>query len=54
VRNRGAAVLLVSEDLDELFEQADRMVVMFSGQLVYETSVAQADRATLGRHMVGH
>jgi simple sugar transport system ATP-binding protein len=54
VRNRGAAVLLVSEDLDELFEQADRMVVMFSGQIVYETSVAQADRATLGRHMVGH
>jgi simple sugar transport system ATP-binding protein len=28
VRNRGAAVLLVSEDLDELFEQADRMVVI--------------------------
>jgi len=54
VRNRGAAVLLVSEDLDELFELADRMVVMFSGRVVYETSVTQADRATLGRHMVGH
>jgi simple sugar transport system ATP-binding protein len=54
VRNRGAAVLLVTEDLDELFELADRMLVMFSGRVVYETPVAQADRATLGRHMVGH
>ena len=30
-RNRGAAVLLVSEDLDELLELADRLVVMFHG-----------------------
>ena len=36
-RNRGAAVLLVSEDLDELLELADRMVVMFNGAIVYET-----------------
>jgi len=35
-RNRGAAVLLVSEDLDELLELSDRLVVMFHGQLVYE------------------
>jgi general nucleoside transport system ATP-binding protein len=54
VRNRGAAVLLVSEDLDELFELADRMIVMFSGRVVYETLVTQADRVTLGRYMVGH
>jgi hypothetical protein len=33
-RNRGAAVLLVSEDLDELLELSDRMVVMFHGQFV--------------------
>ena len=32
-RNRGAAVLLVSEDLDELLELADRIVVMFHGEL---------------------
>jgi general nucleoside transport system ATP-binding protein len=54
VRNRGAAILLVSEDLDELFELADRLVVMFSGRIVYETPVSMADRATLGRYMVGH
>jgi simple sugar transport system ATP-binding protein len=54
VRNRGAAILLVSEDLDELFELADRLVVMFAGRIAYETPAAMADRATLGRYMVGH
>ena len=53
-RNRGAAILLVSEDLDELFELADRMVVMFNGELVYETPIADADLAIVGRHMAGH
>lgn len=54
VRNRGAAVLLVSEDLDELFELADRVLVMFEGSVVYETSIAMADRTTIGRHMAGY
>jgi simple sugar transport system ATP-binding protein len=53
-RNRGAAVLLVSEDLDELLELADRIVVMFEGEIVYETPIAQADTAVIGRHMAGH
>jgi ABC-type uncharacterized transport system ATPase subunit len=53
-RNRGAAVLLVSEDLDELLELADRVVVMHGGKLVYETPAAQADRTLVGRHMAGH
>jgi simple sugar transport system ATP-binding protein len=47
-------VLLVSEDLDELFELADRIVVMFEGELVYESPVATADMAAIGRHMAGH
>jgi simple sugar transport system ATP-binding protein len=53
-RNRGAAVLLVSEDLDELLELADRIAVMSEGRLVYETPIAAADVATIGRHMAGH
>ena len=53
-RNGGAAVLLVSEDLDELLELADRIVVMQGGRLVYQTQAAQADRTILGRHMAGH
>src|SRR3984893_15690044 len=35
-RNRGAAVLLVSEDLDELLELADRVVWTFTGSIVDE------------------
>jgi simple sugar transport system ATP-binding protein len=53
-RNRGAAVLLVSEDLDEIFELSDRIVVMFHGELVYETPAAEADIRVIGRHMAGH
>ena len=53
-RNRGAAVLLVTEDLDELFELADRIVVMFEGKIVYETVAANADRSNIGHHMAGH
>ena len=53
-RNRGAAVLLVSEDLDEVFELADRIVVMFDGRFVYETPAAGADIGIIGRHMAGH
>lgn len=53
-RNRGAAILLISEDLDELFELADRLLVFFSGHIVAEMPAAAADRATVGRHMAGH
>jgi general nucleoside transport system ATP-binding protein len=50
-RNAGAAVLLVSEDLDELLELSDRIVVMFEGRLVYETPRETADLVTIGHHM---
>ena len=53
-RNRGAAVLLVSEDLDELLELADRVVVMFNGAFVYEAPASEADLTEIGRHMAGH
>src|SRR6201986_5020597 len=53
-RNRGAAVLLVSEDLDELLELSDRVVVMFNGELVYEARASEADLTEIGRHMAGH
>jgi general nucleoside transport system ATP-binding protein len=52
-RNRGAAVLLVSEDLDELLELSDRIVVMSEGRIVFECAAAGADRRTLGAHMGG-
>lgn len=53
-RNRGVAVLLVSEDLDELLALADRLIVISHGELVYETTPAAADIKTIGHHMAGH
>ena len=53
-RNRGAAVLLVSEDLDEILELSDRIAVMSEGKVAYLTDAAGADRTTIGRHMAGH
>ncbi len=53
-RAAGAAVLLISEDLDELLELADRILVMANGSIVYETTAQAADRSTIGRHMASH
>jgi simple sugar transport system ATP-binding protein len=53
-RNRGAAVLLVSADLDELLELSDRIVVMFEGRIVHETPASKADIAVIGPCMAGH
>ena len=53
VRAAGAAILLVSEDLDELLELADRIVVMSDGAIVFETPAAKADVRVLGHHMAG-
>ncbi len=53
-RNRGAAVLLVSEDLDEILELSDRIAVMSEGKVAYLTEAAGADRTTIGRYMAGH
>jgi general nucleoside transport system ATP-binding protein len=53
-RNRGAAVLLVSEDLDEILELADRVAVMSGGRIAYVAPVGETDRTTIGRHMAGH
>ena len=52
-RNRGAAVLLVSEDLDELLLLADRIVVISEGRIVHDVAAAQADRQSLGAFMGG-
>lgn len=53
-RNSGTAVLMISEDLDELMTLADRIVVMSEGTLAYETPAASADKTTLGHYMSGH
>ena len=52
-RAEGAAILLVSEDLDELLALSDRLVVLYEGRIVGETSVADADVEQLGMLMAG-
>lgn len=52
-RQQGAAVLLVSEDLDELLVLSDRIAVMFSGEIVGIVDAAQCDRERIGLLMMG-
>jgi simple sugar transport system ATP-binding protein len=53
-RNDGAAILLISEDLDEVLQLSDRVLVMSGGRIVHETAGAGADRYEIGRHMAEH
>src|SRR5208337_340859 len=50
---RGTAVLVDSQDLDELLEIADRTAVMFHGRLSAPLSAAEVTREKLGLLMGG-
>jgi simple sugar transport system ATP-binding protein len=52
-RERGAAVLLVSEDLDELLALSDRIAVLAHGHVIGVVDAAAADRRSLGHLMTG-
>jgi simple sugar transport system ATP-binding protein len=52
-RRRGCAVLLCSEDLDEVLALSDRVLVMAGGRIVHEAAAGKADRLSIGRHMLG-
>ena len=49
----GAAVLLISEDLDEIFALADRIAVMHHGRLTEARPVSQWTLAAIGLAMTG-
>jgi simple sugar transport system ATP-binding protein len=51
-RNRGKAVLLISTELDEVLSLADRIAVMYRGQIMGIVD-AGTDRAKLGQLMAG-
>jgi len=53
-RDRGAGVLLVSAELDEVLGLSDRIAVMYDGRIVETMSAAEADRARIGLLMAGH
>ncbi|MBX3015697.1 MAG: ABC transporter ATP-binding protein [Caldilineaceae bacterium] len=52
-RYEGMAILLISEDLDEIFAMSDRIVVLYEGQIMGEVSSEHADRETIGLLMAG-
>ena len=52
-RDAGAAILLVSEDLDELLALSDRLIVMYEGRIVGEMRAGEADPDRLGLLMAG-
>ena len=52
-RNRGAGIVLISFELDEIFALADRILVMYRGEIVGNFARDVADRAAIGRLMAG-
>ena len=53
MRDEGAAVLLVSTELDEILSLSDRIAVMYAGQILDVVDIADADRETIGLLMAG-
>jgi general nucleoside transport system ATP-binding protein len=53
LRARGRAIILISEDLEEQFEIADRIAVMFEGRILDTVPVAKAEVARIGLLMAG-
>jgi ABC-type uncharacterized transport system ATPase subunit len=52
-RERGAGILLISEDLDEIFALSDRIVVVFEGEIIGQAPGATASREQIGLWMSG-
>ena len=52
-RDRGGAIVLVSEDLDELLSLSDHMMVMFQGNIVGEFPTEAASVQEIGMLMTG-
>ncbi|MCY3834667.1 MAG: ABC transporter ATP-binding protein [Chloroflexi bacterium] len=53
MRDAGAGILLVSSELDEVLSLADRVAVMFEGEIIDILPIQDADRDTVGLRMAG-
>ncbi len=53
LRDRGVAVLLISEDLEEILALSDRVAVMFRGGIVGTVTAESATSEKLGLMMAG-
>jgi simple sugar transport system ATP-binding protein len=52
-RDKGAAVLLVSSELDEIMQLSDRIAVMYRGKIVDVVDAKGADKTQIGLLMAG-
>ena len=52
-RDGGSAILLISEDLDELFKLSNRLLVMFEGKIIKSFNINNADINNVGLAMAG-
>ena len=52
-RSAGQAILLISEDLEEVMSLSDRIFVLYRGSVVHETPGETAELATVGAAMAG-
>ena len=52
-REKGAAILLISEDLDELFALSDRIAVMYAGEIMDVVSGTESNMEKIGLMMAG-
>ena len=52
-RAEGVGILLISEDLDEIFNISDRVAVIFKGRILGEFMTKEAQRDQIGLMMAG-
>jgi simple sugar transport system ATP-binding protein len=52
-RSSGKAVLLISEDLDEVLTLADKVLVLYRGSVVHEVAGHEVDVEAVGLAMAG-
>lgn len=53
-RESGVGIMLISEDLDELFMLSDRLIVLYNGKIVGEFKPEETDIYEVGHLMTGH
>ncbi len=54
LRDEGAAVILISADLDEIVKLSDEIAVLYEGSIVARTPAADFTGRSIGAYMLGH
>lgn len=52
-KERGAGILVISGDLDEIFALSDRIIVMYEGEIMGDITIDEASREQVGLWMSG-